>query len=61
MEKEKKNSKNKKYSLLFSNYTNKKINDISNKLNSIRLVQLDIIKNRNQKKNLLTKSNEEEN
>ena len=60
LEKEKKNSKNKKYSLLFSNYTNKKINDISNKLNSIRLVQLDIIKNRNQKKNLLTKSNEEE-
>jgi hypothetical protein len=63
LEKEKKNSKNKKCSLLFSNFTDKKINDIydiSKKLGSIRIVQLDIIKNRNQKKNLLNKCNEEE-
>ena len=61
LEKEKKNIKNKKYNLLFSNLTDKKINDISKKLKYMRKAQLDIIKNRNQKKNLQTKTNEEEN
>jgi len=60
LEKEKKNIKNKKYSLLYSNFTDKKNNDVYKKLKSFRIAQLDIIKNRNQKKILITKSNEEE-
>ena len=60
LEKEKKNIKNKKYNLFFSNFTEQKINDISKNLKSIRIAQLDIIKNRNQRNNLLNKSHEEE-